>query len=112
MGKPIYKVVTSHQLISASNSTILILDGNVIGISIRVYSDSTVTGLLYGLDEAPKIPLTNNDLPASFGGYHVDGVPCVYEGELQVRWNGTGIGQGVVALTRLVLQPTDQELCD
>jgi hypothetical protein len=109
MKKPVYKVVTDHIQLS-SNQNLIDLNDFVIGIQIRIYSTSA-TDLLYGLNQGPTIPLAATDLPASYGGFHVGEVPCIYEGNLQVRWN-TGVGSGIVVLTRLVPEPVSEiEIC-
>lgn len=110
MKKSIYKVVTDHIQLN-ENLNLIDLNDFVIGIHIRIISTSP-TGLLYGLNQGPTIPLEATDLPASYGGFHVNEIPCVYEGNLQIRWN-TGVGQGIVALTRLVPEPVGEiEICE
>ena len=109
MKKPVYKVVTDPIQLN-QNSNLIDLNDFVIGIQIRIYSTSA-TDLLYGLNQGPTIPLAATDLPASYGGFQVGGVPCIYEGNLQVRWN-IGVGSGIVLLTRLVPEPVSEiEIC-
>lgn len=109
MKKSVYKVVTDHIQLN-ENLNLVDLSDHVIGIQIRIYSTSA-TGLLYGLNSGPSIPLAATDLPASYGGFHVNEVPCVYEGNLQIRWDA-GVGNGIVVLTRLVPEPVGEiEIC-
>jgi hypothetical protein len=109
MKKSIFKVAIDHILINTLNFNQIDLGELVIGIQIRIYSTST-QGLLYGLNQGPTIPLDNTDLPASYGGFSVDGVPCIMDGNLQIRWNNNLVGQGVVVLTRLVPVPEEQQI--
>lgn len=114
MSKPIYRVSYDHVLLNGRNSYAIDLDSLVIGVHIRVYATSP-EGLLYGLNQDPTIPLSATDLPASYGGYHVNDVPAIIsdKGNLNIRWNNGNIGQGVVIIARLMPEPMqDLEVCD
>lgn len=114
MGKA-YSVIYDHILLNNQIEQSIDLDGNVIGVQLRVYNTSP-SGLLYGLGIGPTIPLSATDLPASYGGYHVNNVPAIIGGpgkNMNIRWNNNTQGQGVLVIARLVLEPVDGvELCE
>lgn len=103
--KPIFEIKCDHILLTNQADTIT-LDENVIGVQIRVLSTSGEPNMTYGLNEpAGKVPLSIADLPGSYGGFHVDGIPCVIRGELNYAFASATNPRGLVVLTRLVPTP-------
>jgi len=105
--KPVYEVKCDHIQLNTQDGTVT-LDEYVIGIQIRVLASSGEPNMTYGLNEAAgKVPLSSADLPASYGGFHVDGVPAVYRGELNWRFESNTNPKGLAVLTRLVPRPVE-----
>lgn len=112
MNKPVFEIKFDHILLNTQTGTIT-LDDFCIGVQIRVLASSGEPNMTYGLNEAAgKVPLNVNDLPGSYGGFHVDGVPCIIRGELNYRFATNTAPRGLVVLTRLVPVPVpDLEIC-
>ena len=112
MNKPVYEVRCDHILLTKQVDTIELNDF-VIGIQLRVLSTSGEPNMTYGLNEAAgKVPLTASDLPASYGGFHVDGVPTIYRGELNYAFASNTNPRALLVITRLNPVPVpDLEIC-
>ncbi len=112
MNKSVFEIKCDHILLT-SQSGLITLDEFVIGVQIRVLANSGEPNMTYGLNEAAgKVPLTASDLPASYGGFEVDGVPCIIRGELNFAFASNTSPRGLVVLTRLVPTPTELEICN
>lgn len=115
MSKPVYRVAYEEINLTGQNEYSIALDGLVIGLQLRVFSTSP-EGCTYGLNKGPTWPLSSSDLPASYGGFHVNEVPAVIsqDGNFNIKWNnGSVAGQGMVVVARLVPEPIkDVEVCD
>lgn len=107
MKLPVYEVKYDHIQLNTQEGTVTI-DEYVIGIQIRVFASSGEPNMTYGLNEAAgKVPLSSADMPAGYGGYHVNNIPCITRGELNWRFESNTNPKGMVILTRLVPRPVE-----
>lgn len=100
----VYEVRADHILITDLEGTIPLTD-MVIGISIRILPTSGEPDLVFGINDPGKVPLNVNDNPATYGGFHIGTVPCIYRGEIKYKFASATTPKGLIILTRMVPAP-------
>ncbi|MFN7703357.1 MAG: hypothetical protein ACK5OS_01955 [Chryseotalea sp.] len=105
----LYIVKTDHiQINEANPKTISLKDKNCIGISIENLPDAS-DDLLYGLNEGPKIVVSPGDA-RQYGGFHANNLPCLYDGEIQLKYPDTATAPKALVIITYITSVT-KRLC-